>query len=54
MLPVVARDSVTGVIRALLTGAVGVVDGLVVVSVIAMLAVPATALWLLFADLTRF
>jgi len=54
VLPVVARDSVTGVIRALLTGAVGVVDGLVVVSVIAMLAVPATALWLLFADLTRF
>ncbi len=54
VLPVVARDSVTGVIRALLTGGVDVVDGLVVVSVVAMLAVPATALWLLFADLTRF
>ena len=54
VLPVVARDSVTGVIRALLTGGVDVVDGLVVVSVIAMLAVPATALWMLFADLTRF
>ncbi len=54
VLPVVARDSVTGVVRALLTGGVDVVDGLVVVSVVAMLAVPATALWLLFADLTRF
>lgn len=54
VLPVVARDSVTGVIRSLLTGAVDVVDGLMVVSVVAMLAVPATALWLLFADLTRF
>jgi len=54
VLPVVARDSVTGVIGALLTGSVDIVDGLVVVSVIAMLAVPATALWLLFADLTRF
>ncbi len=54
VLPVVARDSVTGVIRSLLTGAVSTVDGLLVVSVVAMLAVPATALWLLFADLTRF
>ncbi len=54
VLPVVARDSVTGVIRALLTGGVNAVDGLLVISVVAMLAVPAVALWLLFADLTRF
>lgn len=54
VLPVVARDSVTGVMRALLTGGVDVVDAFLAVSVVAMLAVPAVALWMLFADLTRF
>lgn len=54
VLPVVARDSVTGVMRALLTGGLNAVDCLLAVSVVAMVAVPAVALWLLFADLTRF
>ena len=54
VLPVVARDSVTGVIRALLTGGLDAADVFLVASVVAMLSVPVTALWLLFADLTRF
>ncbi len=54
VLPVVARDSVTGVVRSLLTDGVSTVDGFLVVAVIAMLAVPTAALWFLFADLTRF
>lgn len=54
VLPVVARDSVSGVLRSLLIDGIGVSDLLLVVGVVAMLAVPATALWLLFADLTRF
>ncbi len=54
VLPVVARDSVTGVVRSLMTAGVSAVDGFLVVAVIAMLAVPTAALWFLFADLTRF
>jgi hypothetical protein len=54
VLPVVARDSVTGILRSLSTAGVGVVDLCLIAAVVAVLAVPATALWLLFADLTRF
>ncbi|MEP4590857.1 MAG: hypothetical protein ABJ381_03570, partial [Ilumatobacter sp.] len=54
VLPVVARDSVSGVLRSLLIDGVGFVDIALVVGVVAMLAVPVVALWLLFADLTRF
>ena len=54
VLPVVARDSVSGVLRSLLIGGIGVADVALAVGVIAMLAVPVVALWLLFADLTRF
>ena len=54
VLPVVARDSVSGVIRSLLVGGVGSSDVALAVAVVAMLAVPVAALWLLFADLTRF
>lgn len=54
VLPVVARDSVSGVLRALLIDSVGVSDVALVIGVVAMLAVPVAALWLLFADLTRF
>lgn len=54
VLPVVARDSVSGVLRSLLIGSIGVADVSLVVAVVAMLAVPVVALWLLFADLTRF
>jgi len=54
VLPVVARDSVSGVLRSLLIDGIGVSDIALVVAVVAMLAVPMSALWLLFADLTRF
>ncbi|NNE96614.1 MAG: hypothetical protein HKN24_11355 [Acidimicrobiales bacterium] len=54
VLPVVARDSVTGVLRSLLIDGIGAADIALVIGVVAMLAVPVTALWLLFADLTRF
>ena len=54
VLPVVARDSVSGVLRSLLIDGIGVSDMALVVGVVAMLAVPVVALWLLFADLTRF
>lgn len=54
VLPVVARDSVSGVLRSLLIDGVSGWDVALVVGVVAMLAVPAMALWLLFADLTRF
>ncbi len=54
ILPVVARDSVAGVLRSLLIDGIGVVDVALVVAVLAMLGVPVVALWLLFADLTRF
>ncbi len=54
VLPVVARDSVSGVLRSLLIDEIGVSDVALVVGVVAMLAVPTAALWLLFADLTRF
>lgn len=54
VLPVVARDSVSGVLRSLLIDGIGASDIALVVGVVAMLAVPVVALWLLFADLTRF
>lgn len=54
VLPVVARDSVSGVLRSLLIDGIGVADVALAVGVVAMLAVPMVALWLLFADLTRF
>lgn len=54
VLPVVARDSVAGVLRSLVIDGIGPSDVALVIAVVAMLAVPVTALWLLFADLTRF
>lgn len=54
VLPVVARDSVSGVLRSLLIDGIGVSDIALGIGVVAMLAVPVAALWLLFADLTRF
>ncbi|WP_395154783.1 hypothetical protein [Ilumatobacter sp.] len=54
VLPVVARDSITGILRSLVAGDFTVPDGLLIVMVFAILGVPGFALWLLFADLTRF
>ena len=54
VLPVVARDSITGILRALAAGPFTLTDGLLSVVVIAVLSVPGFALWLLFADLTQF
>lgn len=54
VLPVVARDSIAGILRALAIGETTLSDGLLVVMVLAVLGVPGFALWLLFADLTRF
>ena len=54
VLPVVARDSITGILRSLVSGHVAAIDIALIIATAAMLAVPATALWLLFADLTRF
>lgn len=54
VLPVVARDSVSGVLRSLLIDGVGTADLALAIGVVAMLAVPIVALWLLFGDLTSF
>ncbi len=54
VLPVVARDSITGILRSLFSSGIGAVDVALIIAIGAMLAVPAVALWLLFADLTRF
>jgi hypothetical protein len=54
VLPVVARDSVTGILRSLLVGSVGATDIALAIGVAAVLALPASALWFLFEDLTRF
>jgi hypothetical protein len=54
VLPVVARDSITGILGSLVDGGFDATDGALIVAIVAMLAVPAVALWLLFADLTRF
>lgn len=54
VLPVVARDAVSGILRSLVQGGLDVSDALLVVAVGMALAVPAVSLWLLFADLTRF
>lgn len=54
VLPVVARDAVGGVLRALVAPDVELVTLLLVASMVAVLAVPVTALWYLFGDLTRF
>ena len=54
VLPVVARDSVTGLLRSLSIGTIDVADASLIITVLSILGVPAAALWLLFADLTRF
>ena len=54
VLPVVARDSVAGVLRSLLIDGIDTADVALVVGVVGMLTVPTAALWFLFADLTRF
>jgi hypothetical protein len=54
VLPVVARDSITGILRSLFSSGPGATGVALIIAVGAMLAVPAVALWLLFADLTRF
>jgi len=54
LLPVVEHDAVVSVIRSLLTGAVDEVRLLLLIAVVASLAVPFTALWLVLRDLTQF
>lgn len=54
VLPVVARDAVSGVVRALIAPGVRADSLFLVAAMAAVLAVPATALWYLFEDLTRF
>ena len=54
VLPVVARDSITGILGSLVDGGFDAADVALIVAVLAMLAVPAAALWLLFVELTRF
>lgn len=54
VLPVVAKDAVTGLLRSLLIGTVDAADIALTVAVLAVLAVPGAALWFLFADLARF
>lgn len=54
VLPVVARDAVSGVLRALLAPGAELDTMLLAASMVAVLAVPVTALWYLFGDLTRF
>lgn len=54
VLPVVARDSIAGILSSLVDDGFEAPDVALTAAIIAMLAVPAVALWLLFADLTRF
>jgi hypothetical protein len=54
LLPAVERDAVEVVLRALLTGPSDAVHLLLVGAVVASLAVPFTALWLVLRDLTQF
>lgn len=54
LLPAVERDAVEVVLRALLTGPADAVHLLLVAAVVASLAVPFTALWLVLRDLTQF
>ena len=54
VLPVVARDSISGIIRSLVIGDLQVMDAFLVVAVAAVLVAPGMAMWLLFRDLTRF
>lgn len=54
LLPAVERDAVEVVLRTLLTGPADGVHLLLVVAVVASLAVPFTALWLVLRDLTQF
>lgn len=54
VLPVVARDAVSGVLRALLAPGTKLDTMLLAASMVAVLAVPVVALWYLFGDLTRF
>lgn len=54
VLPVVARDSITGILSSLVDDGFSAADVALTAAIIAMLALPAVALWLLFADLTRF
>ncbi len=54
VLPVVARDSVTGILRSLVSGDIDLTRAFLIIAVVAMLALPVTALWWLFRDLTRF
>ena len=54
VLPVVARDAVSGILRSLVIGGTDATRAALLLGVVAMVAVPMAALWLLFADLTRF
>ncbi len=54
VLPIVAKDSMTGIVRSLLIGERSLFDGLLLLAVGAVLLVPGVALWLVFRDLTRF
>lgn len=54
VLPVLVRDSITGILRSLILADFGAQDFLLVLGVVAVLAVPSVALWLLFRDLIRF
>lgn len=54
VLPVVARDSIAGILSSLVDDGFSAADVALTAAIIAMLALPAVALWLLFADLTRF
>jgi hypothetical protein len=54
VLPVVARDAVSGVLRSLLAPGARLDTILLVAAMVAVVAVPVVALWYLFGDLTRF
>ncbi len=54
VLPIVAKDSMTGIVRSLVIGQRSVFDGLLLLAIGAVLLVPGVALWLVFRDLTRF
>ena len=54
LLPAVERDSVTTVLRALMSDGLEPINLVLVIGVTASLALPFTALWMVLRDLTQF
>ena len=54
LLPAIARDSIVSVIRTLVSGDLDLAHVCLLAAMVALLALPFAALWLVFRDLTLF